>query len=162
MQAAERGHTRWGIVLPFLALPVVVLGVMVIGLFLWAWTDDDDAHDGTRAGAAAAVPCTEALAFGAAARPANARVDDCTVQRGIDTSYAAVLRMPREDVRDWLRQTYPNGPEARAGGGACGVLCLDVTHENGLPGTAEAHVVQVRVEYENAETALVRFSAFTM
>ncbi|MEU9574892.1 hypothetical protein AB0D62_34575 [Streptomyces massasporeus] len=161
MRAAERGHTRWGIVLGFLALPVVVLGVMVIGLFLWAWTDDDD-RDGTRAGAAATVPCTEALAFGAAARPANARVDDCTVQRGIDTSYAAVLRMPREDVRDWLRETYPNGPKARTGGGACGALCLDVTHENGLPGTAEAHVVQVRVEYENAETALVRFSAFTM
>jgi hypothetical protein len=37
-----------------------------------------------------------------------------------------------------------------------------VTHEDGLPGAAEAHVVQVRVEYENAETALVRFSAFTM
>ncbi|MFF7377484.1 hypothetical protein ACFY96_19725 [Streptomyces massasporeus] len=159
MRAAERGHTRWGIVLAFLALPVTVLGVMVIGLFLWAWTDDDDA---TRSGAAATVPCTEALAFGAAERPANARVDDCAVQRGIDTSYAAVLRMPREDVRDWLRETYPNGPEARTGGGACGALCLDVTHENGLPGTAEAHVVQVRVEYENAETALVRFSAFTM
>lgn len=159
MRAAERGHTRWGIVLAFLALPVTVLGVMVIGLFLWAWTDDDDA---TRSGAAATVPCTEALAFGAAERPANARVDDCTVQRGIDTSYAAVLRMPREDVRDWLRETYPNGPKARTGGGACGALCLDVTRENGLPGTAEAHVVQVRVEYENAETALVRFSAFTM
>ncbi|MEV5105428.1 hypothetical protein ACFQ7G_02715 [Streptomyces massasporeus] len=159
MRAAERGHTRWGVVLAFLALPVAVLGVMVIGLFAWAWTDDDDA---ARSGAAATVPCTEALAFGAAARPANARVDDCTVQRGIDTSYAAVLRMPREDVRDWLRETYPNGPKARTGGGACGALCLDVTHENGLPGTAEAHVVQVRVEYENAETALVRFSAFTM
>ncbi|MFF7488676.1 hypothetical protein [Streptomyces luteogriseus] len=162
MQAADRGHTRWGIVLAFLALPVVVLGVLIIGLFLWAWTDDDEARGGTRAGAAATVPCTEALAFGAAERPANARAHDCTVQRGIDTSYAAVLRMPREDVRGWLRETYPNAPKPRTGGGACGALCLDVTHENGLPGTAEAHVVQVRVEYENAETALVRFSAFTM
>ena len=161
MQAADRGHTRWGIVLPFLALPVVVLGVLIIGLFLWAWSDDES-RGGTRAGATATVPCTEALAFGAAERPATARARDCTVQRGIDTSYSAVLRMPREDVRDWLRETYPNGPEARTGGGACGALCLDVTHENGLPGTAEAHVVQVRVEYENAETALVRFSAFTM
>ncbi|WP_033310116.1 hypothetical protein RFN58_23225 [Streptomyces iakyrus] len=158
MQAGGRGHTRWGIVLPFLALPVVVLGVLITGLFLWAWSDDD----GTRTGAAATVPCTEALAFGAAERPAPARAHDCTVQRGIDTSYAAVLRMPREDVRDWLRETYPNAPEPRTGGGACGALCLDVTHENGLPGTAEAHVVQVRVEYENTETALVRFSAFTM
>ncbi|MGW0500094.1 hypothetical protein ACWD0Z_33075, partial [Streptomyces sp. NPDC003007] len=63
MRAADRGHTRWGIVLPFLALPVVVLGVLIVGLFVWAHSDDD----GTRAGAAAAVPCTEALAaFGAA------------------------------------------------------------------------------------------------
>ncbi|MFE8962300.1 hypothetical protein [Streptomyces iakyrus] len=162
MQAADRGHTRWGIVLPFLALPVVVLGVLIIGLFLWAWSDDDEARDGTRQGAAATVPCTEALAFGAAERPATARAHGCTVQRGIDTSYAAVLRMPREDVRGWLRETYPNAPKPRTGGGVCGALCLDVTHEDGLPGTAEAHVVQVRVEYENAETALVRFSAFTM
>ncbi|MFF6913794.1 hypothetical protein [Streptomyces sp. NPDC012466] len=159
MQAADRGHTRWGIILPFLALPVVVLGVLIVGLFLWAYSDDDD---GTRAGAAATVPCTEALAFGAAEPPAHARVRDCTVQRGIDTSYSAVLRMPREDVSDWLRETYPDAPEPRTGGGVCGALCLDVTHEDGLPGTAEAHVVQVRVEYENAETALVRFSAFTM
>ncbi|MFF7868524.1 hypothetical protein ACFZCT_18995 [Streptomyces qaidamensis] len=158
MQAADRGHTRWGIVLPILALPVVVLGVLITGLFLWAWSADD----GTRSGAAATVPCTEALAFGAAERPATARAHDCTVQRGIDTSYTAVLRMPREDVRDWLRRTYPDAPEPRTGGGVCGALCLDVTHEDGLPGAAEAHVVQVRVEYENAETALVRFSAFTM
>ncbi|MEU3935053.1 hypothetical protein AB0E85_23930 [Streptomyces sp. NPDC029044] len=158
MQAANRGHTRWGILLPILALPVVVLGVLIAGLFLWAWSDED----GTRAGAAATVPCAEALAFGAAERPATARVDNCTVQRGIDTAYAAVLRMPREDVRDWLRTTYPDAPGPRTGGGVCGALCLDVTHEDGLPGTAEAHVVQVRVEYENAETALVRFSAFTM
>ncbi|MFJ4538755.1 hypothetical protein ACIP39_22770 [Streptomyces tibetensis] len=162
MQAAGRGHTRWGIVLPFLALPVVVLGVLIIGLFLWAWSDDDGPRDDARTGAAATVPCTEALAFGAAERPAHARAHDCTVQRGIDTSYSAVLRMPREDVRDWLRETYPDAPEPRTGGGACGALCLDVTHENGLPGTAEAHVVQVRVEHVNAETARVRFSAFTM
>jgi hypothetical protein len=158
MQAADRGHTRWGIVLPILALPVVVLGVLITGLFLWAWSDDD----GTRSGAAATVPCTEVLAFGAAERPVTARAHDCTVQRGIDTSYTAVLRMPREDVRDWLRRTYPDAPEPRTGGGVCGALCLDVTHEDGLPGAAEAHVVQVRVEYVNAETALVRFSAFTM
>ncbi|MFJ8592408.1 hypothetical protein [Streptomyces sp. NPDC093598] len=157
MRAADRGHTRWGIVLPFLALPVVGLGLLIVGLFLWADSDDD----GTRAGAAA-VPCPEALAFGAAERPANAHAHDCAVQRGIDTSYSAVLRMPREDVRDWLGETYPDAPEPRTGGGSCGALCLDVTHENGLPGAAEAHVVQVRVEYVNAETALVRFSAFTM
>ncbi|CAL9521634.1 hypothetical protein SUDANB2_03850 [Streptomyces sp. enrichment culture] len=159
MVEAERGRTRWGLVLPFVALPVLVLGFLVLGLFMWAWSDE---NGDDRSGAAAGVPCAEALAFGGAAPPGEAEVRDCTVQRGIDTAYSAVLRMPREDVRGWLRTTYPDAPEPRTGGGVCGALCLDVTHEEGLPGTAQAHVVQVRVEYENAETARVRFSAFTM
>ncbi|MFE7897304.1 hypothetical protein ACFU3E_07160 [Streptomyces sp. NPDC057424] len=158
MAAADRGHTRWGLILPFLAVPVLLLGFLIIGVFMWALTDKDD--PGAR-GASKAL-CADALAFGGAARPGGAEVHDCTVQRGIDTAYSAVLRMPREDVRPWLRTTYPDAPGPRTGGGSCGALCLDVTHENGLPGTAEAHVVQVRVEYVNAETALVRFSAFTM
>ncbi|MFD5160314.1 hypothetical protein ACFWMJ_19930 [Streptomyces hawaiiensis] len=156
--AAERGHTRWGLILPFLAVPVLLLGFLVVGMFMWALNDEED----PREGAAAKVPCAEALAFGGAERPAGAEPHDCTMQRGIDTAYEAVLRMPREDVGDWLRETYPDAPKPRTGGGSCGALCLDVTHENGLPGTAEAHVVQVRVEYVNAETARLRFSAFTM
>ncbi|MET9759495.1 hypothetical protein ABZ016_10615 [Streptomyces sp. NPDC006372] len=157
MVTAARGRTRWGLVLAILGVPVLVLGGMVVGLFLWALSDGDD----PRAGGKATVPCAEALRFGAAERPADAQTGSCTVQQGIDTAYAAVLRMPREDVRGWLRETYPDAPEIRTGG-TCGALCLDVTHEDGLPGTAEAHVVQVRVEYENAETAVVRYSAFTM
>ncbi|MFI8090866.1 hypothetical protein ACIF9R_21515 [Streptomyces sp. NPDC086080] len=158
MREAGRGHTRWGLVLPFLAAPVVVLGLLVAGFTLWAYSEEDDA---ARTGAAVAVPCSEALAFGAAERPEDSDVRDCSVQRGIDTAYTAVLRMPREDVGGWLRATYPDAPKPRSGG-TCGALCLDVTAETGLPGTAEAHVVQVRVAYENAETARVRFSAFTM
>ncbi|MGI5427435.1 hypothetical protein [Streptomyces sp. CA-179760] len=151
------GHTRWGVVLPILALPVLVLGFLIIGLFAWALSDEDD----PRAGDPSKVPCAEALAFGGAERPANARPGRCTVQHGIDTAYTAVLRMPREDVRAWLRETYPNAPGIRTGD-PCGALCLEVSHEDGLPASAEAHVVQVRVDHENAETALVRFSAFTM
>ncbi|MFH9012695.1 hypothetical protein ACH4C6_15055 [Streptomyces sp. NPDC017943] len=174
MAAPERGRTRWELLLPILAVPVIVLGALVAGIALFAFTGDEDGGrtdggrkdggrtDGGRTGAAAGVPCAEALAFGAAERPPGATVRDCTVQRGIDTSYSAVLRMPRADVRGWLRATYPDAPRPRTGGGVCGALCLDVTRENGLPGTAGAHVVQVRVEHENAETALVRFSAFTM
>ncbi|MEG8276509.1 hypothetical protein [Streptomyces sp. AHA2] len=160
MAAPERGPARWELVLPILAVPVIVLGALVAGIALW-WASSGE-EDGARGGAAAGVPCAEALAFGAAQRPEGADVRDCTVRRGIDTSYSAVLRMPREDVRGWLRATYPDAPEPRTGGGPCGALCLDVTHDDGLPGTAGAHVVQVRVENENAETALVRFSAFTM
>ncbi|UUA07169.1 MULTISPECIES: hypothetical protein [Streptomyces] len=152
-----RGRTRWGVALPILALPVLVLGFLIIGLFTWALSDEDD----PRAGGPAKVSCAEALGFGGAQRPANARPDRCTMQHGIDIAYTAVLRMPREDVRGWLRETYPHAPEIRTGD-PCGALCLDVTHEDGLPASAEAHVVQVRVEYVNAETALVRFSAFTM
>ncbi|MFB8245346.1 hypothetical protein ACFC5X_09895 [Streptomyces sp. NPDC055952] len=167
MAAPGRGRTRWELVLPIVAVPVIVLAALVAGIALWAVSGDGDSdggrdRDGGRTGAAAEVPCAEALAFGAAARPDGAHVRDCTVQRGIDTSYSAVLRMPRDDVRGWLRATYPDAPEPRTGGGVCGALCLDVTRESGLPGTAGAHVVQVRVENENAETALVRFSAFTM
>ncbi|WP_369196675.1 hypothetical protein [Streptomyces djakartensis] len=159
MAAPERGRTRWELLLPIVAVPVIVLGALVTGIALWASSGEEH---GARPGAAAGVPCAEALAFGAAERPRGATVRDCTVQRGIDTSYSAVLRMPREDVRGWLRATYPDAPEPRTGGGVCGALCLDVTRENGLPGTAGAHVVQVRVDDVNAETALVRFSAFTM
>jgi hypothetical protein len=158
MVAAERGHTRWRLILPFLAVPVLLLGFLVVGMFMWALTDEED----PRAGGAAKVRCAEALAFGGAERPAGAELRDCTVQRGIDTAYTAVLLMPREDVRYWLGRTYPDAPKPRTDGGSCGALCLDVTHENGLPGTAEAHAVQVRVEYVNAETARLRFSAFTM
>ncbi|MEU0383546.1 hypothetical protein [Streptomyces chartreusis] len=151
------GYTRWRLILPVLAVPVLVLGFLITGLFVWALSDEGE----PRAGALTEVTCAEALAFGGASPPAKAHVGNCTRQQGIDTAYTAVLRMPREDVRDWLRETYPNAPEARSDA-SCGALCLDVSHEDGLPATAGAHVVQVRVEYENAETARVRFSAFTM
>jgi hypothetical protein len=152
-----RGYTRWRLILPVLAVPVLVLGFLVVGLFVWALSDEED----PRAGGLQKVPCAEALAFGGASPPADAHVGKCTMQQGIDTAYAAVLSMPREDVRGWLRETYPNAPEARSDA-SCGALCLDVSHEDGLPAAAGAHVVQVRVENVNAETARVRFSAFTM
>lgn len=157
MAEPGRGCTRWRMILPVLAVPVLVLGFLIAALFIWALSDEGD----PRAGALKKVTCAEALAFGGASSPAHAHVGNCTMQQGIDTAYAAVLRMPREDVRDWLHETYPNAPQARSDA-SCGALCLDVSHEDGLPATAEAHVVQVRVEYENAETARVRFSAFTM
>ncbi|CAM5727379.1 hypothetical protein [Streptomyces coeruleorubidus] len=157
MAEPGRGYTRWRLILPVLAVPVLVLGFLTAGLFVWALSDEGD----PRARALEKVPCAEALAFGGASPPVNAHVGDCTMQQGIDTAYTAVLRMPREDVRDWLRETYPKAPEARSDA-SCGALCLDVSHEDGLPATAGAHVVQVRVEYVNAETARMRFSAFTM
>ncbi|MER7405355.1 hypothetical protein ABT373_23430 [Streptomyces sp. NPDC000070] len=124
MREPGRGYTRWRLILPFLAVPVLVLGFLIVGLFMWALSDDEY----PRSGALKNVTCAEALAFGGASPPTNA-------------------------------------PAARTDA-SCGALRLDVSHEDGLPATAEAHVVQLRVEYEdgneNAENALVWFSAFTM
>nr|WP_202458333.1 hypothetical protein [Streptomyces sp. SID5464] len=140
-----------------MAVPVLVLGFLIAGLFVRALPDEGD----PREGALRKVPRGQAPASGGASPPAHAHVGTCTLQQGIDAAYTAVQRMPREDVRGWLRETYPNAPEARSDG-SCGALCLDVSHEDGPPAAAGAHVVQVRGEYENAETARVRFSAFTM
>lgn len=156
MAEPGRGHTRWRLALAILAVPVPVLVFLIVCMFMWSLS----AGEKPRAGGVNKVTCAEALAFGGASPPVDAHVGNCTVQQGIDTAYAAELRMPGADVRGWLRETYPNAPEVRTGE-ACGALCLDVTHEDGLPSTAEAHVVQVRVEYVNAGTARVRFSAFT-
>ncbi|MFH8896534.1 hypothetical protein ACH4HG_09015 [Streptomyces coeruleorubidus] len=168
MAEPGRGYTRWRLILPVMAVPVLVLGFLTAGFFVWALSEEGDPRAGAlsgegdpRSGALKKVTCAEALAFGGASAPAHAQVGNCTMQQGIDTAYTAVLRMPREDVRGWLRETYPKAPEARSGA-SCGALCLDVSHEDGLPATAGAHVVQVRVEYVNAETARMRFSAFTM
>lgn len=121
--------------------------------------------DGTRSDDAAEVPCAEALRFGGATAPAGSDTVRCTTHHGIDVSYDAELRMPRGDVRGWLRATYPDAPPVQTGD-AClddGTdLCLDVVHGQGLPDGVGAHAVQVHVAYEGGGTARVRFTAFTM
>ncbi len=63
-------------------------------------------------------------------------------------------------IRD---RTYPFAPVPETGG--CGVhdadLCVTAEDPAGHP-DAGAQVVRVSVEYEDATTALVRFSAFTL
>ncbi|MEU3277242.1 hypothetical protein [Streptomyces antibioticus] len=71
--------------------------------------------------------------------------------------------MPREDVWAWIAAACPDAPEP---GGPGGPACLKgVGHcfrldVGGRPAT-DAHFVGPAVTYVNAETARVRFSAFT-
>ncbi|OQR63742.1 hypothetical protein B6E66_12415 [Streptomyces maremycinicus] len=153
-----RGRTRWGLVAAILALPVLLVVGLVVLVGVWLLTDDEEV-DGTRL---KKVPCAEALAFGGAELPAGTRDADCTVQSWLDTNYQAEFRMPRAGVSAWLAQAYPEapppgGPGTEACHGVDYCFQIDVT---GHPG-AQAYVVNVNVTYENAETARVRYSAFT-
>ncbi|MDX5569717.1 hypothetical protein PYK79_49455, partial [Streptomyces sp. ID05-04B] len=151
--------TRWGLVAAILALPVLLVAGLLVLVGIWVLTDDAEA-DGTRL---KDVPCAEALAFGGAGLPADVRDAKCTVQSWLDTDYQADFRMPRGSVRAWLTDAYPEAPgPGGPGTEACGAgvdYCfqLDVT---GRPGV-DAYYVNVNVTYENAETARVRYSAFT-
>ncbi|MDR6976441.1 Tfp pilus assembly protein PilX [Streptomyces sp. 3330] len=154
-----RGRTRWGVVAAVLALPVLLVAGLLVLTVVRVLTDDEET-DGTRL---KKVPCAEALAFGGAALPAGARDAECTVQSWLDTNYQAEFRMPRAGVGPWLTAAYPDAPGAGGPGtqacahGSDHCFQLDVT---GRPGT-EAYYVDVTVTYENAETARVRYSAFT-
>lgn len=158
---APGGRTRWGVVAAILALPVLLVTGLLVLIGVWALSDDGEGDgDGTRLREA---PCAEALAFGGGALPSGARDARCTVQSWLDTNYQAGFRMPRADVSAWLKDSWPDAPEPGAPGTrACGhgpqyCFQLDVT---GHPGVS-AHYVNVSVTYENAETARVRYSAFT-
>ncbi|MFJ7075586.1 hypothetical protein [Streptomyces sp. NPDC098781] len=156
---ASRGRTRWGLVASITAVPALALAGILTLVAVWVMADDSPGRSGPEK-----VPCAEALRFGGAALPDGARlVGACEVQGFQDIHYRATFRMPRADVQDWLTATYPDAPAPRNRpcGGANADLCLDVN----LAGTepkADAHAVQVGVEYEDADTALVRFAAFTM
>ncbi|AQS72042.1 hypothetical protein B1H29_17495 [Streptomyces pactum] len=111
------------------------------------------------------VPCSEALAFGGAGLPDGARpVGECTMQGFQDIHYSASFRMPRTGVQIWPAHTYPAAPAPGTEfcAGADADLCLDLGYARGLPDGVDADAVQVRVEYEDAGTALVRFASFTL
>ncbi|MEU4872641.1 hypothetical protein [Streptomyces sp. NPDC021608] len=157
--APAGGRTRWGVVAAILALPVFLVAGLLALIAVWALGDDAET-DGTRL---RNVDCAEALAFGGADLPAGVRDARCTVQSWLDTNYQADFRMPRAGVDAWLKDAYPGAPgpggpgTATCGQDAARCFQLDVT---GRPGT-EAYYVDVSVTYENAETARVRYSAFT-
>ncbi|MFD9394369.1 hypothetical protein ACFWBB_27645 [Streptomyces sp. NPDC060000] len=153
------GRTRWGMVAAILALPVLLVVGLLVLVGVWVLTDDEE-PDGARI---KKVPCAEALAFGGAELPSGAQDAECTVQSWMDTNYQADFRMPRADVSAWLTDAYPEAPEPGGPGtqacvhGSDYCFQLDVTEHPG----ADAYYVNVNVAYENAETARVRYSAFT-
>ncbi|MFF6980447.1 hypothetical protein ACFZAV_22700 [Streptomyces sp. NPDC008343] len=153
-----RGRTGWPVFAAIVALPGLVIAGLVALVVMWVVADDPP-----RSGADT-VSCPDALHFGGAELPDGAEVvGACKTQGFQDIHYSATFRMPRADVPGWLEGTYPDAPAP--GTKFCGAvdvdLCLDVDAPGGHP-DAGAHAVQVRVEYEDADTALVRFAAFTM
>ncbi|GGW62664.1 hypothetical protein GCM10010503_44970 [Streptomyces lucensis JCM 4490] len=165
---AARGRTRWGPVAAVLALPVALLTGLVVMVVAWL------RPDAPLGGESGEVPCAEALSFGGARLPKGARDTSCTVRSWMDTDYVARFRMPREDVRDWLRATYPDAPDP--GTRSCHPhsvdLCLDLglreedwNYAGRVPGRTDpgfgAFTVDVDITCEGRDTALVVFSAFT-
>ncbi|MFI9611324.1 hypothetical protein ACIHCM_06465 [Streptomyces sp. NPDC052023] len=154
-----RSRAWRGIFAAVAAVPVLILGVLVVGVPAFLLTDDEEVgrHVAEKA------DCAEAPAFGGAALPEGARTESCTVTHGTDPGYRAVFRMPRADVRGWLAGSYPDAPEPRR---ACASsdadLCLGLRRSDALPGDARAHGVQVEIAHQDAGTALVSFSAFTI
>ncbi|MGC9497630.1 hypothetical protein [Streptomyces sp. WG7] len=162
-EEVPRGRTGWGLSAALVTLSALVLLpflVVLVGLVL---SESDDRDGGGRA--SGVVPCSEALAFGGATLPDGARpVGTCTLQSFQDTHYSAAFRMPRTGVQNWLAHTYPDasGPETEFCADDDADLCLDPDYTRGLPDGVDAHAVRVSVVYEDAGTALVRFSAFTV
>ena len=153
---AGRGRTRWWLVAAVLALPGLIMAGLVTMVITFMTSDYP------LGGAPEDVPCAEALRFGGAKLPEGAYDTDCTVQSWLDTSYEAEFRMPRATVRTWLTDTYGKPPGTDLcdpGADAC--LNLDSSDAAPPPG-ADADAVDVNVTYEDAGTALISFSAFTV
>lgn len=158
VRGSKPGPSGWRVLL---AVLIAVPGLLVLGAGVWlVW--GVVTWDGGGRGPEQA-PCEEALAFGGARLPQGAYDTDCSVQSFLDTMYEGSFRMPREGARDWLADMAPQGSAPVEGCWSGADLCLDMDQdEGGLPPGAEAHHVSVDVFYENATTALVRWSAFTM
>ncbi|MFH8775435.1 hypothetical protein [Streptomyces sp. NPDC017958] len=155
---AAGGWTRWGLFALVGALPALVVVWLAVAVVRFATSDYP------LGGGPEKVPCAEALDFGGAKLPKGAYDTECTVQAWLDTDYDASFRMPRADVRDWLKATYPKGPAP--GTEYCDEgadLCLNLDSEDHKPPAGVyANAVTVNVTYEGPDTARVRFSAFTV
>jgi hypothetical protein len=127
---------------------------------LWAWSDDPTRTKPEKAA------CAEALRFGGAVLPDGARfVGTCPEQGRQDIEHDASFRMPRAGVRDRPAHTYPDAPAPdteSCTGDTDLCLALDFTADPPSGTHPPADVVRTGVVFEDAGTALVRFSAFTL
>ncbi|MCX5255637.1 hypothetical protein OOK27_16075 [Streptomyces canus] len=147
------GRTRWGMFTAILAVPTLVVAGLIALLVAWLFTDDS-VDTGVRT-----ASCAEALAFGGAKLPTGAYDARCTIQAGQDTRYEAGFRMPRDEVREWLTATYPDGPRLRTE--QCGSYSVDECLNRG-PVAGQSSSVQVEVTYDGPNWSEVRFVAFTL
>ncbi|MFF0963700.1 hypothetical protein ACWDQO_04010 [Streptomyces sp. NPDC003703] len=124
--AAGRGGARGRLWWPLAAVLAAPVAAALAALGVLAAAAAGEARD--EPGGPRQADCAEALAFGGARLPAGAHDARCTVRTWLDTEYEAVFRMPRRDVRGWLRATYPDAPES--GTASC------VPDSAGSPGSA--------------------------
>lgn len=164
VRSGERvaGRTRWGVFALIVLLPALLLIPLLVVFVGLLFSESDDRPLG---GAAREVPCANVLRFGGAALPPGAQpAGICTREGWQDLHYRAEFRMPRADVRDWLARAYPDAPapETEFCADEDADLCLVLGDAEGLPEGVAADTVQVSVVHEDAGTARVRFTAFTM
>ncbi|MFF8291418.1 hypothetical protein ACF068_19605 [Streptomyces sp. NPDC016309] len=132
---------RW----TWIGLAVVLLGLpggcVVWGAYAWS-----------EAGRTQEVACSEALAFARATVPEGARDARCTAAHWQDTYVTADFRVPRAEADGWLSAAYP---AARPSPSCATDRCVHVEF-----GDADLAAVDVRLTYEDGDTALVRLRAF--
>ncbi|MFB7371129.1 hypothetical protein ACFC0D_14935 [Streptomyces sp. NPDC056222] len=116
---------------------------------VWEWRD---------VGRPQPVDCVKVMAFAEATLPRSAWDARCTAAHWQDTSVDAEFRMPRREVAPWLAGTYPGHEPSEF----CDVdLCLNVQYGE-TPAPSGAAAVDVKVTYEDGDTALVRLGSFTL
>ncbi|WP_369145102.1 hypothetical protein [Streptomyces sp. R44] len=134
--------SRWWI---WLLVGLVALCGLPVTLLAWgAYSISESARTQT-------VDCAKAMEFAHGRLPADAEDARCTGTHWQDSYITADFRMPRADVADWLRTTYPEGKPSI---GCDKDLCVSVDYDQAL-------YVDVEVVYEGS-TALVHLSSYDM
>ncbi|MFJ5227401.1 hypothetical protein [Streptomyces sp. NPDC088400] len=141
-------------VLGVLALPLAYLGWV-------AWQVVADLTDDDVTARRQPVSCKEAMRFAdQSGVPAGASDAKCEVMGALDTQYDVRFRITRADLDTWLASAYPGMKMTSDCTGSaetvdtCGNLTLDPYADGGAVG------IDLTVEYEKGDTALVHFRPF--
>ncbi|MFH8533778.1 hypothetical protein ACH4GE_35825 [Streptomyces tendae] len=139
-----------------------VKAVLPLVCVSWAaWQVAADPAGDDRATRSQSVPCEEAMSFADRnGLPAGAYDARCEDAGALDTMYDVRFRIPRSGLDTWLAEAYPGlrmtspCPGSPEHGGACGHVDLAPPADGG------AVAIDVVVEYEKNDTALVHFRPF--
>ncbi|MFD1660335.1 hypothetical protein ACFSL4_19530 [Streptomyces caeni] len=105
-------------------------------------------HGDDAFGSAEKVDCAEVIHFARAQPPVGMSDEDCALDDAAHRSYDGSWRMPRAEVADWLKRSFPGLRPSTP----CGAdLCMNLRDE-APPG---ANRMWLWVEYEGGGTALV-------